>query len=133
MSETIKKDTQEILQEISLLKASDIFVVAGRPLSYRLNNQIREYSGEKLMPEDTMRIIQDIYALASHRSISPLTDQGDDDFSVALPGVSRFRVNTYMQRGSAAAVIRIISFTLPSPQELLALWATELPPSPEGR
>lgn len=118
MSETIKKDTQEILQEISLLKASDIFVVAGRPLSYRLNNQIREYSGEKLMPEDTMRIIQDIYALASHRSISPLTDQGDDDFSFALPGVSRFRVNTYMQRGSAAAVIRIISFTLPSPQEL---------------
>ena len=118
MSETIKKDTQEILQEISLLKASDIFVVAGRPLSYRLYNQIREYSGEKLMPEDTMRIIQDIYALASHRSISPLTDQGDDDFSFALPGVSRFRVNTYMQRGSAAAVIRIISFTLPSPQEL---------------
>lgn len=118
MSETIKKDTQEILQEISLLKASDIFVVAGRPLSYRLNNQIREYSGEKLMPEDTMRIIQDIYALASHRSISPLTDQGDDDFSFALPGVSRFRVNTYMQRGSAAAVIRIISFTLPFPQEL---------------
>lgn len=118
MSETIKKDTQKILQEISLLKASDIFVVAGRPLSYRLNNQIREYSGEKLMPEDTMRIIQDIYALASHRSISPLTDQGDDDFSFALPGVSRFRVNTYMQRGSAAAVIRIISFTLPSPQEL---------------
>ena len=118
MNETSIKDTREILKEISRLKASDIFVVAGRPLSYRLNNQIREYSQERLMPEDTLRIIEDIYAMAANRSLSPLTDQGDDDFSFALPGISRFRVNTYMQRGSAAAVIRIISFTLPSPQEL---------------
>ena len=118
MNETSIKDTREILKEISRLKASDIFVVAGRPLSYRLNNQIREYSQERLMPEDTLRIIEDIYAMAANRSLSPLTDRGDDDFSFALPGISRFRVNTYMQRGSAAAVIRIISFTLPSPQEL---------------
>ena len=118
MNETIKKETQEILKEISLLKASDIFVVAGRPLSYRLNDQIMEYSQERLMPEDTMGFIEDIYALASHRSMASLTEKGDDDFSFAIPGVSRFRVNTYMQRGSAAAVIRIISFTLPSPQEL---------------
>lgn len=118
MNETSIKDTREILKEISRLKASDIFVVAGRPLSYRLNNQIREYSQERLMPEDTLRIIEDIYAMAANRSLYPLTDRGDDDFSFALPGISRFRVNTYMQRGSAAAVIRIISFTLPSPQEL---------------
>ena len=118
MNETSIKDTREILKEISRLQTSDIFVVAGRPLSYRLNNQIREYSQERLMPEDTLRIIEDIYAMAANRSLSPLTDRGDDDFSFALPGISRFRVNTYMQRGSAAAVIRIISFTLPSPQEL---------------
>ena len=118
MNETYEKDTRKILEEISRVKASDIFVVAGRPLSYRLNNQIYEYSQERLMPEDTLRIIKDIYAMASQRNLSPLTDCGDDDFSFALPGVSRFRVNTYMQRGSAAAVIRIISFTLPSPEEL---------------
>ena len=50
MNELNTKDTREILKEISQLKASDIFVVAGRPLSYRLNNQIREYSQERLMP-----------------------------------------------------------------------------------
>ena len=48
MNELNTKDTREILKEISQLKASDIFVVAGRPLSYRLNNQIREYSQERL-------------------------------------------------------------------------------------
>lgn len=33
-------NTQEILEKISKRKASDIFIVAGRPLSYRLNDQI---------------------------------------------------------------------------------------------
>ena len=126
MNETSIKDTREILKEISRLKASDIFVVAGRPLSYRLNNQIREYSQERLMPEDTLRIIQDIYAMASSRNISPLTDQGDDDFSFALPGISRFRVNTYMQRGSAAAVIRIISYKGSILQKLVYRNATHI-------
>lgn len=38
--------------------------------------------------------------------------------AVAIPGVSRFRVSTFKQRGSYSAVIRVISFTLPQPSEL---------------
>ena len=38
---------------------------------------------------------------------------GDDDFAMALPGVSRFRVNVFRQRGSLAAIIRVITFDLP--------------------
>ena len=110
--------TQEMLREISLLKASDIFIVAGRAVSYRLNDQIYEYSEQRMMPEDTEKIIRDIYELAAGRNIETLLQKGDDDFSFAIPGISRFRVNTYMQRGSLAAVIRIISFTLPSPDDL---------------
>lgn len=110
--------TQEMLREISLLKASDIFIVAGRAVSYRLNDQIYEYSEQRMMPEDTEKIIRDIYELAAGRNIETLLQKGDDDFSFAIPGISRFRVNTYMQRGSLAAVIRIISFTLPSPADL---------------
>ena len=47
-----------------------------------------------------------------------MLETGDDDFSMAIPGLSRFRVNTYRQRGSLAAVIRIIAFNLPDPQDL---------------
>lgn len=47
-----------------------------------------------------------------------LDKTGDDDFSFAIPGVSRFRVSTFKQRGSYSAVIRVISFTLPQPSEL---------------
>lgn len=111
-------NTQEILERISQKKASDIFIVAGRPLSYRLNDQIVTDSEERLMPADTETLIKDIYKLAYDRDISELMETGDDDFSFALQGISRFRVNAYRQRGSLAAVIRVISFTLPSPEEL---------------
>ena len=110
--------TQEILEQISQKKASDIFIVAGRPLSYRLNEQIVTFFEDKLTPEDTEQIIRDIYNLAYERDMSTLLNEGDDDFSFAISGISRFRVNTYRQRGSLAAVIRVIAFTLPSPEDL---------------
>ena len=39
--------------------------------------------------------------------------EGDDDFAFAIPGLARFRVNAYRQRGSLAAVVRIVSFSIP--------------------
>ena len=47
-----------------------------------------------------------------------LLEKGDDDFSFSLVGVSRFRVSTYKQRGSLAAVIRVVKFDLPDPVQL---------------
>jgi len=46
------------------------------------------------------------------------TKNGDDDFSFAIPGLARFRVSTYRQRGSLAAVIRVVAFNIPDWQEL---------------
>lgn len=111
-------DVQNMLKKFSDLGVSDIFIVAGRPLSYRLNDQISADTQERLMPEQTGEIIQAIYQLASDRDIAPLLETGDDDFSFAVPGICRFRVSAYKQRGSLAAVIRVISFALPSPERL---------------
>ena len=74
--------------------------------------------GERLMPHDTELFIRNIYELAGNRSIERFLETGDDDFSFAIPGLSRFRVSTYKQRGSLAAVIRIIAFELPRPDEI---------------
>lgn len=111
-------DTQELLKRISALGASDLFIVAGRSLSYRLHDQIVQDDSDRLLPDDTRAMIEEIYRLADNRSMDTLTKTGDDDFSFALPGISRFRVSAYRQRGSLAAVIRIITFTLPSPEEM---------------
>ncbi len=44
--------------------------------------------------------------------------RGDDDFSFSSPGLARFRVNAYRQRGSLAAVVRVVAFDIPDWQGL---------------
>ncbi len=105
------------LRKAAEAKASDIFIVAGRPLSLKKDGKL-ENIGDRLMPEDTDQLIRDIYHLAGDRPIRKLLETGDDDFSFSLAGLSRFRVNAYRQRSSLAAVIRVISFELPDPLEL---------------
>lgn len=96
---------------------SDVFIIAGRPVSYRKNNMIFSKGEEILSPLDTNTFIEEIYEFA-HRDLTILTDSGDDDFSFSIPGKSRFRVNAYKQRSSLAAVIRIIRFELPDYKDL---------------
>ncbi|RKJ48696.1 PilT/PilU family type 4a pilus ATPase [bacterium 1XD42-54] len=115
MSDT--NNAAAFLQSATSAGASDIFVVAGLPISYKVNG-IMHTEGERLMPHDTELFIRNIYELAGNRSIERFLETGDDDFSFAIPGLSRFRVSTYKQRGSLAAVIRIIAFELPRPDEI---------------
>ncbi len=111
-------DIQTILQQAVSDNASDIFIVAGLPVSFRKNGVIHRYNEDRLMPADTEKLLQQIYELADHREIVPFETNGDDDFSFAIPGVSRFRVCAYRQRSTLSAVIRIITFTLPDPADL---------------
>jgi twitching motility protein PilT len=97
--------------------ASDLFIVAGRAPSMRINGVISTPHAALLTPEDTRLLVTDIYQL-SGRALTGLEGRGDDDFSFALPGLSRFRVSAYKQRGSYSAVIRVIAFALPDPQAL---------------
>jgi twitching motility protein PilT len=112
------------LDIINLLKyaveknSSDIFIVAGRPLTYKINGQLVTADEEKINPERSESLVRGIYALATDHDITRLLTTGDDDFSFALPGVSRFRVSGYKQRGSLAAVIRVVRFSLPDPHDI---------------
>lgn len=108
----------EMLKEAVEKGASDIFIVSGLPLAYKINNSNQNQSEEKLYPDATRRMILEIYELASQRDPKRLLEKGDDDFSFSLVGVSRFRVSTYKQRGSLAAVIRVVKFDLPDPVQL---------------
>ena len=116
-------DIVDRLSQITQSGASDIFIVAGLPLSYKLNGNIVTEGEEKLMPADTASLITEIYRLASERDMTRLKENGDDDFSFALKGIARFRINAFKQRGSLSAVIRVIKFTIPNPADL------EIPPN----
>jgi twitching motility protein PilT len=111
-------DIKTILKEIVDKGASDIFILAGRPISFKLGSRIEALDDEPLPPEKTDAFISKIYEMANDRDIDRLHAKGDDDFAFAITGVSRFRVNVYKQRGSLAAVIRVVAFSLPDPEKL---------------
>ena len=98
-------------------QASDVFFVAGGPVCEKLDGHIRPLDEIRLLPPDTQQAVEEIYETA-HRSMDIFRQTGDDDFSFSVPGLARFRVNTYRQRGSMAAVIRLVSFDIPDWQAI---------------
>ena len=111
-------ELQPLLKEMIDAKASDIFVVAGRPLTYSANGSLATLNDDMLMPADAREIVEAIYQLAN-RDISLMLNNvnHDEDFSFAIGGLGRFRANVFRQRGSLAAVIRVIPFGLPDPKD----------------
>ena len=107
----------DFLTQTTSMGASDLFIVSGLPLSYKKGGKILQFDDARVMPAQTEALIREIYRLAD-RDISRFLRTGDDDFSFAVPGLSRFRISAYMQRGSMAAVIRVITFELPDPRAL---------------
>lgn len=107
---------KDVLTSAVHSNASDVFIIAGAPLSYKTNGHILPQYAEKVLPDLSERLIRQIYEIAE-RPIDRLLELGDDDFAFSIPGLSRFRASTYKQRGSLAAVIRIITFGIPDYRE----------------
>ena len=84
---------EELLREMVDAKASDIFIIAGLPLSYEVSGRQIRLDSAPLMPDDTETFVRAIYEV-SGRSMQRFVDNGnhDDVFSFAIAGVGRFRV-----------------------------------------
>lgn len=108
---------RDILEEAVERAASDILIIAGMPPAFKINGLIQR-EGPRLLPPDIRVLVEELYHMAGERDMSRLLAQGDDDFSIAIGGLSRFRVNALKQRGSLGLVIRVISFLLPDKDEL---------------
>ena len=116
----------DYLQKAVSGRASDLFIVAGGPVCAKQDNRLVPISQDRVFPNETEELIREVYALAN-RPIDRFLQQGDDDFSFSMAGVARFRVNVYRQRGSMAAVIRVVAFDIPNwmdlgiPEQVMAL------------
>ena len=107
----------EILTSATLKGASDIFLISGIPVTFKIKGmQDRQDSGI-MKPDSINAVIKEIYDV-SRRDTYNLDNAVDDDFSFSIRDLGRFRVNIFRQRGSLAAVIRVIRFGIPDPAAL---------------
>ena len=107
----------QILQQAVERNAADIFMIPGMPISYKINGEILPVNDKKIFPDVMDQLIEGIYTLAGNRNINKV-EHGDDDFSFSVPGLARFRASVMRQRGSLAAIIRVVRFELPDPKQL---------------
>ena len=96
-------------------QVSDLIFSPGRTPQIEINGQLREVNIAgvgKLMPDATRRIGMDLIG-QNEIVASKLEKEGSTDLSYSLPGIARFRVNIFRQRGSYAIVMRVIPQTIP--------------------
>lgn len=103
----------EILEMAVDKHASDIFIIPGLSVSLKINGKIEKATEQPLFSEDTRNMLQELYELGERVKFNEFLQQGDDDFSFSVQETGRFRVSAFRQRGSLAAVIRVVPFELP--------------------
>lgn len=105
----------EILRMSVEEKASDIHFTAGCPLYYRIDGVLTPLKGDKLQPTDLEALLLPIL---DNRHRNELETNGQTDMAYAIPGVGRFRVNVYKQRGTLASAMRCLPFSIPDADSL---------------
>jgi len=94
---------------------SDVIFSPGRPPQVEVHGRLLPVHApglESLTPDDTRRIASDLIG-NNKQAINILREQGACDISYGLPGLARFRVNVFIQRGSCAIVMRVIPTVIP--------------------
>lgn len=111
-------ELKQLLENALVMGGSDVFIVPGSKVMAKVRGGMVALSEERIMPDDSRRLIEQAYTLALNRSMSGLLSSGDDDFSFSVEKMCRFRCNAYQQRGTLAATLRVVAFGLPKPEEL---------------
>ena len=110
-------EIHELLQSAIERGGSDVFIIPGSCVRLKVAGEVQPLLDAVLKPDDTKRLIQQVYDL-DRRPMDRLTQSGDDDFSFSVSGVGRFRCNAYQQRNSFAMVLRVVSLSLPDPVQM---------------
>lgn len=106
---------QELLKTAVESNASDLHITVGLPPMLRVNGRLNPIGEEKLKPDDTEKFAKGIL---NDDQWKRYIEQGELDFSYSSPGIGRFRVNTFKQRGSHAIAIRLVALAMPTLESL---------------
>lgn len=105
----------DILARAVDARASDVHITVASPIMVRVNGKLKQLTQHKLMPDDTKTIIQDMMTIDQ---IARFEEAGELDFSYSNPGLGRFRVNVFKQRGTYSMAVRVVSLEVPSMETL---------------
>jgi twitching motility protein PilT len=108
----------EILGQAVARGASDLHLKVPAPPMARVHGRLEPLAGQDpLRRSDTERILAELLA-DQRRKREEFVAEGEVDFSYSRPGVGRFRVNAFRQRGSVSVVLRVVPSSVPRLEDL---------------
>ncbi|MBI3038719.1 PilT/PilU family type 4a pilus ATPase [bacterium] len=111
----MEEQLSEILTLCHNLTASDVHLKPGLPPVFRVGGTLKRSSGIPLKNEQLQKFLE---TTATPTMLKQFNQRKELDYSVSVPGVSRFRVNCFLQRGELAFVFRQIPFVVPTPDSI---------------
>jgi twitching motility protein PilU len=109
----------DLLRMMVQKDGSDLFITAGAVPSMKVDGKMTPLSNQSLSPQHTQILV---HSIMNDRQMAEFDASQECNFAISLPGVSRFRVNAFTQRGSAGVVLRVIRSDIPEFADL------DLPP-----
>jgi twitching motility protein PilU len=97
------------------MEASDLYLTVARPVMFRVDGKLRAAGDHVFSPEELVTLAQSIMSEKQRREFAETMEM---NLAISLPGVARFRVNIFQQRGSVGMVIRRIKADVMSVDEL---------------
>ena len=107
---------QQLLQKAVAAKASDIHLKVGQPPGARVRGDMVYFRLDKIRPPDTEAAAR--LMIKNPELLAKFDELKEHDTSYGVPGLGRFRVNIYRQRGTIAIVLRAIPQTIPQFEDL---------------
>jgi twitching motility protein PilU len=109
------KYMHDLLQTMVEKNGSDLFITAGAVPSIKVDGEMKPLSNQSLNPQHTQILVSSIM---NDKQRSEFEETQECNFAISLPGLSRFRVNAFTQRGSVGVVLRVIRVDIPQFEEL---------------
>ncbi len=105
----------DLLKLMLQKKASDLFITVGFPPAMKIDGKMTPVSKQVLNPENAKAMT---YAIMNDRQLKEFEATKECNFAVSPPGIGRFRCNAFVQQGYPGLVMRTITTTIPTIDDL---------------
>jgi len=109
-------DFSEVLRRMVEAKASDVHLTAGFPPAIRDKGKITAMEGFPVLSGQETREV--VFSILNEDQRKRFENHKQLDFAYAIPGVARFRVNCFFQRGAVSAAFRLVPQDIPTLESL---------------
>jgi twitching motility protein PilU len=105
----------DLLRLMVAKNASDLFITTGFPPAMKIDGKVTPVTNQSLSAQQAKEITR---AIMNDKQAAEYDATNECNFAVGIPGLARFRVNAFVQRGSAGLVFRTIATKIPKFEEL---------------